>query len=258
MSVRSTNLRLGAVRTVQIALPALLAVALSGCALKSDVDALNERVAKIEEAQKSAPRGPTSAAPSASPEDEAAASKLMEDIQTALKGNDYATAKTKLGELSAKYATTRAGKSAVRMASEINVVGTDAHPIEVQKWFTKETGDYSKNKVTLVVFWEAWCPHCKEEMPKLPALLEKYKSKGLGVVALTKVTKSATDDMVAKFIDDNKLDFPVGKENDNGSMSQAFSVSGIPAAALVKDGKVIWRGHPARLTDDLMTQMLGS
>lgn len=242
-------------RFVTFVVPALIAVSLAGCALKSDVDALNERISKLEEAQKNAPRSPNSA-PAASTEDEAAASKMMEEIQTALKANDYTTAKAKLAEISKKYATTRAGKAAVRMASEVNVVGTDAKPIEVQKWFTKDQGSYADSKVTLVVFWEAWCPHCKEEVPKLPAMLEKYKSKGLGIIALTKVTKSATDETVEKFIADNKLNFPVGKEMENGSMSQAFSVSGIPAAALVKDGKVIWRGHPARLTDDVMSKML--
>ena len=41
-------------------------------------------------------------------------------------------------------------------------------------------------------------------------------------------------------------------------MSAAYAVSGIPAAALVKEGKVIWRGHPARLTDELLEQLLAN
>ncbi len=239
-------------------LPVLLTLSLVGCALKSDVDALNERVAKLEQSAKSGPQAPVGATPAASTEDEAAASKMMEDIQNALKGNDYVQAKALLAEIQSKYAATRAGKAAVRMATEVNIVGTDAKPIEVQKWFTKEQGKLTDNRVTMVVFWEAWCPHCKKEMPLLPAKLEKYKSKGLGIIALTKVTKSATDEMVQQFITDNKLDFPVGKEMEGGSMSAAYAVSGIPAAALVKDGKVIWRGHPARLTDEVLDKLLAS
>jgi len=237
-------------------LPVLLSLSLVGCALKSDVDALNARVAKLEESAKAAPKGPTTAAPAASTEDEAAASKMMEEIQTALKANDYPKAKSMLAEIQAKYSATRAGKAAVRMATEVNVVGTDAKPIEVQKWFTKEQGSLADNKVTLVVFWEAWCPHCKKEVPLLPARLDKYKSKGLGIIALTKVTKSSTDEIVDTFVKENKLNFPVGKEPEGGPMSAAYAVSGIPAAALVKDGKVIWRGHPARLTDDVLEKFL--
>jgi hypothetical protein len=32
-------------------------------------------------------------------------------------------------------------------------------------------------------------------------------------------------------------------------------VTGIPAAAVVKGGKVIWRGHPAQLTDDVLGKL---
>jgi thiol-disulfide isomerase/thioredoxin len=237
-------------------LPVLLTLSLVGCALKSDVDALNARVGKLEESAKAAPKGAAPASPAASTEDEAAASKMMEEIQTALKDNDYTKAKALLADIQSKYGATRAGKAAVRMATEVNIVGTDAKPIEVQKWFTKEQGSLADNKVTMVVFWEAWCPHCKKEVPLLPARLEKYKSKGLGIIALTKVTKSATDEIVDTFVKENKLNFPVGKEPEGGPMSAAYAVSGIPAAALVKDGKVIWRGHPARLTDEVLEKFL--
>jgi hypothetical protein len=78
----------------------------------------------------------------------------------------------------------------------------------------------------------------------------------LNIVALTKQTRNITDDQVNEFIKTNALDFPVGKED--GSMSAHFAVSGIPAAAVVKDGKVIWRGHPARLDDAAINKLLGS
>jgi alkyl hydroperoxide reductase subunit AhpC len=141
------------------------------------------------------------------------------------------------------------------MASEINIIGTPAAPIEADKWFQGQ-GDFSKSKATLLVFWEVWCPHCKKEMPKLAEEEAKWKAKGVQIVAMTKVTKSATDEKVVEFLKENKVKFPVGKEKD-GSMSKAYAVSGIPAAALVKDGKVIWRGHPARLDDATVDKLLG-
>ena len=39
---------------------------------------------------------------------------------------------------------------------------------------------------------------------------------------------------------------------ESGDASKAFGVSGIPAAAVVKDGKVVWRGHPGRLTEQMI------
>lgn len=232
-----------------------LVLALGGCAQKSEVDDLSARVKALEDKVATIEKsGPKTVDPN-SPEEQAA-TKLMEEVQAALKTNDYATAKTKVNELTGKYGTTRAGKAATRMASEINLVGADAKAIEVEKWYQGKA-DLSGDKATLLVFWEVWCPHCKREMPKMQPLAEKYESKGLQVVGLTKITKSATEESVTAFIKENNIKFPMAKEKD-GSMSDAYAVTGIPAAAIVKGGKVIWRGHPAKLTDDVLDGLLAS
>ncbi|MES2644290.1 MAG: TlpA disulfide reductase family protein [Myxococcota bacterium] len=236
---------------------ALLSLALVGCAQKSEVDAMDARLKAIEEkvaTLEKAPPGKAGAAVAANPEEEEAAGKLMTEVQDSIKANDYATAKTKLADLTGKYSGTRAGKAASRMAAEINLIGTDAAPLEMEKWFQGKA-DLSGSKATLLVFWEVWCPHCKKELPKLAEEEGKYKEMGVQVVGITKVTKSATDEKVEEFIKESKAKFPIGKEKD-GSLSKAYSVSGIPAAALVKDGKVIWRGHPARLDDTTLAALL--
>ncbi len=237
-----------------------LAATLTGCVPKSEHDALVEKVAKLEEkvngmgggARPGAPGAPAAAV---DPAQEEAASKLLSEIQEARKAGDTAGAKAKLAELTAKFGDTRAGKAAARIGPEVNLIGTDAKPIEVEKWFTKKKATFDDSKTTVLVFWESWCPHCKREVPKLPELAGKWKGKGVQVVALTKVTKSSTDEIVETFIKDNKLEsIPVGKEKE-GSMSSAYAVTGIPAAAVVKGGKVIWRGHPAQLTDDVLGKL---
>lgn len=235
---------------------ALVSLLLTGCAQKSELDAANERIKALEEKVASLEKAPKSAtaAAAASTEEEEAAGKVMQEVQDAVKNMDYATAKTKLADLTGKYAATRAGKAAGRMASEINLIGTAAAPIEAEKWFQGQ-GDFSKSKATLLVFWEVWCPHCKKEIPQLAEEEQKLKDKGVQIVAMTKVTKSATDEKVVEFLKESKAKYPVGKEKD-GSMSKAYAVSGIPAAALVKDGKVIWRGHPARLDDETIDKLL--
>lgn len=226
---------------------------LVSCAQKKDVDAIDARVKALEDKVATMEAKGAAAAP-ASSADEDAASKLMQAAQTAIKDGDYATAKTNFASLAAKYPATRAGKAASHMAGEVNLIGTDAKPIEVDKWFQGKA-DYSGGKATLMVFWEVWCPHCKKEIPELAAKEAEYKAKGIQIVSLTKVTKSATDDKVMEFLKENKVKFPVGKEKDM-SMSTAFNVSGIPAAALVKDGKVVWRGHPSRLTPELLDKLM--
>jgi thiol-disulfide isomerase/thioredoxin len=49
----------------------------------------------------------------------------------------------------------------------------------------QETADnYVKNSPTLVYFWATSCGICKENMPKLKTLRDKYKEKGLKTVAI--------------------------------------------------------------------------
>ncbi len=88
----------------------------------------------------------------------------------------------------------------------------------------------------------------------MQATYDKYKDKGLQVIGLTKLTKSSTAEAVSKFIQDNSVGYPVAKEN--GKTSSYFNVRGIPAAAVTKGGKVVWRGHPARITDEMLTNWL--
>ena len=237
---------------------ALLGIAaLSACAdpaLEKRVADLETQVkdlsAKVEEVKTRGPGpGGPGAAPDVNPEREQAASELFRLANEASEAGNYDVAKAKLGELAAQYGDTRASKRAGRLAAELAVVGIDAGEITTEKWYTKQAS-MNDGKATFIVFWESWCPHCQEEVPKLEATYNKYNGKGLNVVALTKVTRTSTDDKDNEFIATNKLPFPVGKES--GDMSSRFGVQGIPAAAVVKDGKVVWRGHPARVTDAMI------
>lgn len=45
--------------------------------------------------------------------------------------------------------------------------------------------DALKNGPVLVNFWASWCTPCKEEMPELNELYEKYKDKGLSMHAIS-------------------------------------------------------------------------
>jgi thiol-disulfide isomerase/thioredoxin len=229
---------------------ALLLLLAIGCAARGPMaerdPALEVRVTALEHREQM-PSAPTAA-------DEEAATALIGQVQEARAAGDYATARAKVEELLRAYPDTRAGKVAPRMADELNLVGTDAAPLVVASWYTREAF-LDPTRTTVLVFWEEWCPHCEHEMPRLPELRARHAARGVDVIALTRVTKSSTDEAVRAFIAANGLqDIPVGKELD-GSMSLAYAVTGIPAAAVVKGGKVIWRGHPAQLDDATMERL---
>ena len=51
------------------------------------------------------------------------------------------------------------------------------------------------------------------------------------------------------------MSYPVGAIDN--ALPRRFAVRGIPAGVLVKDGTVVWRGPPARLTEAMLEQHLG-
>ena len=239
---------------------ALFLAALSGCATQDQVKKLEERVAELEKkpAANTPPRpgqGQNPMQGSGDPAKEEAARNLYTQIQELVGKGDIDGAKAKMNELTTNYGDTTTAKRAQSLNAELSVVGKDApSELKVEKWFQGEKDVHIDKGATLVVFWEVWCPHCKREVPKLEETYEKYKGKGFDVVGLTKITKSSTPEKVEEFIKEQKLTYPIAKET--GEMSDYFAVSGIPAAAVIKDGKVVWRGHPGRLTDDMINAWL--
>ncbi|MDR1964883.1 MAG: TlpA family protein disulfide reductase [Planctomycetaceae bacterium] len=53
-----------------------------------------------------------------------------------------------------------------------------------------------KDKVVLIQFWGTWCPHCKEAVPDLIDLYEKYHSKGFEIIGINTGVKG--DERVEK------------------------------------------------------------
>ena len=227
------------------------AVVFGGCAtdpeLVKRVDALEVTVQELA----SRPAGPAPA----DPKKEAAAEALAKEIQAAIAGMDDATVKAKSTEFKKKYQSTKAARFMRRVFAEYDVVGVEAGDMEVEKWYQ---GNVAMNdgKATMLVFWEVWCPHCKREVPKIEATYNKYKDQGLNLVGLTKVTRGSTEEQVTSFMTEEGVTYPMAKEQEGGNLSKRFGVRGVPAAAIVKGGKVVWRGHPARIDDGMITKLL--
>ena len=226
-------------------------VVLGGCVtdpeLVKRVDALEVKVQELA----NRPSGPAPADPKA----EAAAEALAKEIQAAIADMDDATVKAKSKEFKAKYQSTKAARFMRRVFAEYDVVGVDAGAMDVEKWY-QGNATMSDGKATMLVFWEVWCPHCKREVPKIEATYNKYKDQGLNLVGLTKVTRGSTEEQVTSFMTEKGVTYPMGKEQEGGNLSKRFGVRGVPAAAIVKGGKVVWRGHPARIDDAMIGKLL--
>lgn len=188
--------------------------------------------------------------------EEAKAAELYDKAMEHVEAWEGEQARVLIDQILSDYGKTRAAAKAMRVYQELAVVGQPAPAIgpEVDFWFRGQ-GDYNPTGMTLVVFWEAWCPHCKREMPALDAWTASLRAEGsLTVIGITKVTKSSTNDTVNAFIEEQGIGFPIAK--DRGGLHEAYNVSGIPAAAVVQDGVIVWRGHPGRLDEAMLRSHL--
>lgn len=250
----------------RIAALALVAALASGCEQGSDMDlltgrelelkveALDARVDALADKAAATGAGPSAPDPKKAAHEQKAY-ETWKEMMVAREKGDTAKVKEVIAIIERDFADTRALAEIQDTKAEIETVGKAAVPLEVDKWFTGNAS-MDDGKATLLVFWEVWCPHCKREVPKLQATFDKYKGDGLNIVGITQVSNGKTDEEVMSFLTENKVSYPVAKSGP--AIPEHYNVKGIPAAAVVKDGKVVWRGHPAMLNDALIEGWLGS
>jgi len=98
-------------------------------------------------------------------------------------------------------------------------------------------GDYD-GRVILLNFWATWCIPCREEMPALQQLWEKFRDHGFTIIAISADSDTAA---VEKFVAKTSLTYPVLMDMDN-SVQSAYEVMAIPMTYLIShDGKLSGR-----------------
>jgi peroxiredoxin len=105
-----------------------------------------------------------------------------------------------------------------------------------------------RGRVVLVNFWATWCGPCRQEMPHLNKLYEKYKSSGFVLLGV-----NVDDDtrQAAGVADKLGVKFPVLPDADK-RVSRQYDLSAMPSTVLIdRDGKVryLHRGYQSGYED---------
>ena len=102
-----------------------------------------------------------------------------------------------------------------------------------------KTEDYA-GKFVIVDFFASWCQPCLSEVPRLKKHLEKYKSKGLEVVA---ISLDDTREALDKYLSTAELPWPVIHDNAEDPLKRLqlkFGVASLPTVLLLnKEGTVV-------------------
>jgi thiol-disulfide isomerase/thioredoxin len=98
-------------------------------------------------------------------------------------------------------------------------------------------------KPRLLVFWSVFCEPCKEELPMVGWVADKYAGEGFGVLAVNLDGESMAT-TAERFLKMGQLTFPTvmdRKEKKRFLTAEAYGVTGTPSLFLVgTDGTVRW------------------
>lgn len=138
-------------------------------------------------------------------------------------------------------------------ARQVEILGTTAPEISVKTWINGEAASLEdlRGRVVLLEFWATWCKPCGEMFPKLRELDEKYRSRGLEVVALTRhymayrataETQEEELELMRRVVREHGLSFRVGVSEDERTQD-SYGATGLPMLALIDRQGIVRYAH---------------
>ncbi|GHV74350.1 hypothetical protein AGMMS49940_16520 [Spirochaetia bacterium] len=93
-----------------------------------------------------------------------------------------------------------------------------------------------RGKVVIFNIWATWCPPCRAEMPSMETLYQRYKNKGLEILA---VDSGESERDVARFIKQNGFTFPIGLDITD-EITAPYGTGYVPTSYIIdKRGKIV-------------------
>ena len=97
-----------------------------------------------------------------------------------------------------------------------------------------------KGQVVMINFWATWCVPCRQEMPHLEALYQRYNKLGFKLLA---VNVENNPDGAKKWLAETPVSFPVLFDT-KSEVSKLYKVETMPSTVIVaKDGTMRYLHH---------------
>jgi peroxiredoxin len=100
-----------------------------------------------------------------------------------------------------------------------------------------------RGRVVMINFWATWCAPCRQEMPHLSKLYDKYRGSGFELLAVNVDEEQAKAIGLAQQL---KLKFPVLFDGERKQVSGLYDLKAMPSTVIIdRDGRVrhVHRGY---------------
>ncbi len=102
-------------------------------------------------------------------------------------------------------------------------------PVALSSW---------KGKVVLIDFWATWCGPCRDSIPEIERIYQKYHGQGLEVVGIS-VDEASTAPLVPASVKELGMTYPVVLASDIADIRSKYVFSAIPHMFLIdKKGNI--------------------
>lgn len=130
---------------------------------------------------------------------------------------------------------------------------TDVHEGEVAPNFVLQNMDGEeveledlRGKGVFLNFWGTYCPPCEDEMPHMEKQYEKYKDRGVEILA---VNVGESDLAVERFVNRYDLTFPVLLD-ENKDVLDHYGIGPLPSTFLIDEDGVVQRVLLGGMTEE--------
>jgi thiol-disulfide isomerase/thioredoxin len=148
-------------------------------------------------------------------------------------------------------ATNTAGKPAPEAPEQVSGLDVGATFPKYEAMYldgTKFDLASTRDKVVMLNVWATWCGPCREEIPELQLLHDRYKDKGFEVIGVS--VDDVAVDVVKSFAEEKKMTYPVVIDA-KGEIANMLQTSVLPSTVLLdRQGRIVWKRFAIILPND--------
>ncbi len=109
-----------------------------------------------------------------------------------------------------------------------------------------------RNRIVVINLWASWCPPCREEMPDLQRLANRYAS-----VVVIGVNEGESVERARAFAGSLRIGFPIWIDSTE-RYGRIYAALGLPTTVILDRRGVVLRGFDGPLTFDEMRSEVGA